>query len=167
MAALNLNPIDQIVPWVTLSVIAIIVLTLVVLRRVFLLPYIRVMEQREQDLESAESVLEEAQRVLDEARPEAERVVAEAREKADEMMRAAREEIDTQRRAAIDAAMDDAAAMLQEGRAGIAESRESELAELRTQAIECVALACERLLGSSDDGAAEAAVDRLFARRVH
>jgi F0F1-type ATP synthase membrane subunit b/b' len=163
----GLNPIDQIQIPVILTVIAIVIATFVMLRRVFFLPYVRVMEERETRLEAAESVIAESEAVIAAAEPEAQRVVAEAREKADELLRRTREEDDAYHKRVIEAAMRESSESLEEGRAEVAAAREAEVASLREQAIECVALACDKVLGSFEPDAVSAAVDKLLARRVY
>jgi len=163
----GLNPVDQIVWWVILAVMGVFAVTLVVLRRVFFLPYIEVMEQRETELEAAEAVLAEAERIVADAEPEAQRIRAEARDKADELLRRTRDEDDAYRQQTIEAAMQESSATLEKGRARIASARETEVAQLRVQAVECVTLACDKLLGTADTDSVAAAVDKLLARRVH
>jgi F0F1-type ATP synthase membrane subunit b/b' len=163
----SLNPIDQLVWWVILAIVGIFGATLLGLRKVFFLPYIEVMERREVELEAAESVIAEAERVVAEAEPEAERIVAEARGKADELIRRTREEDDVYRQKTIETAMQESSAALEQGRAQIASARETEVTQLRLQAVECVTLACDKLLGSTDPDTVTAAVDKLLARRVH
>jgi F-type H+-transporting ATPase subunit b len=163
----SLNPIDQIQIPVILAVMAIILLTYFLLRRVFFAPYVAVMEEREVRLEAGESTIAEAERIVAEAEPEAQGIVAAAREKADEVLREARDEVETYRKQEIEAALQESAKTLESGRAEIAAAREAEVASLREQAIECVTLACDKLLGSAEPAAVEAAVDKLLARRVY
>lgn len=163
----SLNPLDQIQLSVILAVMGIVAVTYFLLRRVFFAPYVAVMEEREVRLEAAESIIAEAERVVVEAESEAQRLVAEAREKADELLRNSRDEVETYRKQVIGAALQESAEMLESGRAEIASGRETEVVSLRGQAIECVTLACDKLLGSSESDAVEAAIDKLLARRVH
>jgi F-type H+-transporting ATPase subunit b len=163
----SLNPLDQIQFPVILAVIGTVVVTYFLLRRVFFAPYVAVMEEREVRLEAAESTIAEAERIVGEAEPEAQRIVGEAREKSDELLRRTREEDESYHRQVVDAAMQESSQALERGRADVASAREAEVASLRAQAIECVTLACDKLLGSSDPDAVESAVDKLLARRVH
>ena len=78
----------------------------------------------------------------------------------------ARERADEYRRERIDTATREAAARLEAGRAEIAAARAAQTERLREQVVDCVGLACERLLGEPDPDAIDAAVDRLMARRV-
>jgi F-type H+-transporting ATPase subunit b len=164
---ISLNPLDQIQLPVILAIAAIVVTTYFVLRRVFFAPYVRIMEERETGLEAAESTIAEAEAVITAAEPEAQRLVAEAREKADELLRRTREEDDAYRRQTVETAMQESSISLERGRADIAAARETEVETLRDQAIECVTIACDKLLRSSETDAIAAAVDKLLARRVY
>ncbi|HEY5549002.1 MAG TPA: ATP synthase F0 subunit B [Coriobacteriia bacterium] len=163
----SLNPIDQIQIPVILAVIVIVAATYFLLRRVFFAPYVAVMEEREVRLEKGESTISEAERILAEAEPEAQGIVAAAREKADELLRRTRDEVETYRKQEIEAALQESARTLESGRAEIVSAREAEVASLREQAIECVTLACDKLIGSAEPASVEAAVDKLLARRVY
>ena len=163
----GLNPLDQIQPWVIVAIIVIYALTLLALRRVFFLPLIEVMERRELELEAAEATIAEAERVIAETEPEALRIVAEAHEKADGLRQRSREKAETYRRETVDAAMHASAAALEKGRASIAAERKAEVAQMRDQAVECVTLACDKLVGAADPRTVTASVDKLLARKVH
>lgn len=164
---MELNPFNQIDPFVIVSVIVIFTLTGFALRRWFFLPYIEVMEERAQKLAAADAVVAEAERIVAEAEPAAAETVSKAREKADLLLREAREGTETYRRETVDAAMAEVATLLEEGRARIAEARDNELASLRAEAVECVDLACSKLMGPVEPEAIGVAVDKLLARRVH
>lgn len=164
---MDLNPLKQIDPFVIVSIIVIFTLTGIALRKWFFLPYIAVMEERAIKLEAADAVVAEADRIVAEAEPAAAERVAKAREKADLLLREARESTDTYRRETVDSAMAEVATLLEQGRARIAEARENELSSLRAEAVECVDLACSKLIGGVEPDAVGAAVDKLLARRMH
>ena len=163
----SLNPIDQIQLPVIFAVMGLVAVTFFALRRVFFKPFIAVMEDREVRLEVAESTLAESERTLAEAEPEAQGIIAAAREKADGLLCTARDDVESYRRETIEAALQKAAGTLERGRAEIGSARETEVASLREKAIECVTLACDKLMGSADPAAVAGAVDKLLARRVH
>jgi F0F1-type ATP synthase membrane subunit b/b' len=162
----GLNPLDQIQPWVILSVIGIFCITLFVLRRVFFLPYIEVMELRESERVAADREIAEANGVVGDARAEAERIRSQARERAEEMARASGAEDEAYRRRVLETAMHESSATLERGRVRIASERDAEVERLREEAVECVTLACDRLLGAADPAAVSGAVDKLLARRL-
>jgi len=163
----DLNPLNQLNPYVIVSVMIVFSVTGVLLRKLFFLPYIEVMERRAQRLEAADAMFEEAERIVVEAEAEAAEGTTRAREKVDLLLRETREKTETYRRETVDAAMAEVATLLEQGRSRIAEARENEMTSLRTQAVECVNLACSKLMGSSDEESTTAAVDKLLARRVH
>jgi F-type H+-transporting ATPase subunit b len=164
---MELNPLKQIDPLVIVTVMIAFSITAVLLRKWFFLPYIGVMEERDMRLEEAQAALDEAERIVLEAEPTAAADVERAREEADLLMRQSREQNDLYRRETVDAAMAEVSTLLEKGRKRISQARESELASLRAQAVECVNLACVKLMGSADEESTATAVDKLLARRVH
>jgi len=164
---LNLNPLSQIDPIVIIAVAVIFIATYVALRKVFVLPYLAVMEQRERLLGEADEQIRQAEELLRAADLDAETALTQAAQSAEELRAQARERADEYRRAKVDEATRAASERLERGRAEIAAARDTELAQLRGQAIECVGIACTQLVGAPDREAIEAAVDRLMARRVH
>lgn len=163
---MDLNPLNQIDPVIIGAVIAIVALTYQVLKRVYFMPYIRVMEAREQRLEMAEEQDAQADAILTQAEEQAATVVESARERADRIVREARERAERDRRFAVEKAGEEVGRRLEEGRARIAQARDNELAHLRTEALECVGIACEKLIGDTDVAAVETAVDKLLARHA-
>jgi F0F1-type ATP synthase membrane subunit b/b' len=125
-----------------------------------------VMEERETNLAEARSQSSEASRITEEARQSAELAVVRARERADRLLRDAHEQADQMRRAALEQAGDEVGQLLEQGRARIAAARENEIAALRGEALECVGLACQKLVGEAESGLVESAVDKLLERRL-
>ena len=165
-AQLNLNPLTQIDPIVIVATIVIFVATYFALRRVFIAPYLAVMEQRERLFESADEMLDHADEAERQAAENAEAAVAAAAAAAEELRKDSEESAAQYRRERVNAATLEASKLLETGRAQIASTRAGQSETLRTQAHECVGLACDRLLGEHDDDAIEAAVDRLMARET-
>lgn len=165
-AQMNLNPIDQISPTVIVAIVLIIVATYFALRRVYVLPYLGVLEERERLFEAADAMNAEATQRVAAAGVDAERVVAEAVAEAEAMRAEARERAETDRRIRIAEATNAAAVQLDEGRARIASARAAELDRLRTEADECVHLACGQLVGSVDDELVATTIERLIARQA-
>lgn len=163
---MDLNPLNQLDPVVIFGVIGIFVVTFVALRRVYVAPYVAVMQEREALFDEADARAAEAAKVRSEAAAEAASVRDSAREEAERLVAEATERAERYRQERARAGADAAAARLEEGRAQIARAREIELERLRAQATECVGLACERLLGTSERADIEAAVDRLLDRRL-
>jgi len=164
---LNLNPIDQLDPVVIVFTAIAFVATLFALRKVFVLPYLAVIDTRERMFAEADRRAAETQGALDAARDESAAAVAAATAEAEQMLSDARERADAYRRERLETATRAASQRLERGRAVIAEARANELAQVRQQAVDCVGIACTHLLGEADPKVVEAAVDRLMARRMH
>jgi F0F1-type ATP synthase membrane subunit b/b' len=161
---MSLDPLSQLDWRVMLSVAVIVGLTLVALQRVFVGPYLKVMEGRLGLFETAERSDADSERVRVEAEAEAEGILSEARLVADQTMADSRVSAETYRSEHLDKANSSAARKLERGRAKIREEHDSELDLLRTHAIECVSAACARLAAPVDGRAAAAAVDDAIAR---
>ncbi|TLM78535.1 MAG: hypothetical protein FDZ70_04005 [Actinobacteria bacterium] len=163
---MELNPLGQIQPVVIIAVAIIFAATFVLLRRVFVLPYVAVMTERDRLIEESEARDAEAARIVAAADADAAALVETARVEADGALREARARADDYRRERLHAATDAASERLQAGRELIGRAREREEEVVRRQAIECVELACERLFKVTDREIAEAAVDKLLSRRA-
>jgi F0F1-type ATP synthase membrane subunit b/b' len=163
-AELNLNPLTQIDPIVIVAIIVIFVATYFALRRVFVMPYLAVMEERERLFESGDEMLDRADIVEEEAVQNAEATIAQAAAAADELRARSQESAEQYRRERVESATQEASLLLESGRAQIVAARAEQSEKLRTQVLECVGLACDRLLGERDPETVEAAVDRLMSR---
>ena len=163
-AHMNLNPMTQIDPVVIVAMVLIVSVTFVLLRRFFVLPYLRVLEERERLFETSDDRLDEADSCVQAAEVAAEEAVAMAATEAEKIRADAQEAADAYRTKCLGAATAEATRTLEDGREAIAADRTEELGRLRDQTCECVRLACERLLGRADDDAVAAAVDRALAR---
>jgi F0F1-type ATP synthase membrane subunit b/b' len=163
---LNLNPMGMIEPVVIVAVILIIIATYFALRRFFVMPYLHMLETREQLIETANGQRLEAETCTREAADAAEKAVAGAAAEAEQIRSEARERAEDARRVHLEAASSAASALLEEGRARIAADRERERERMRAEAIECVGLACRQLIGDVDADAVATTVDRLLARQA-
>lgn len=164
---MELNPLKQIDPVVIVAVMIVFALTYVVLRRVFFGPYIQVMEERSRRLESGREQAEDARVLIETAEAEAAQLMDRVREKADRAVREARQSAEGAGRRTVEATLEEVGVLLEQGRARIAQARENELSVMRQEALDCVGLACSRLVGTSDLSSIEMAVDKLIARRAH
>jgi F-type H+-transporting ATPase subunit b len=162
----SLNPIDQINGMVIVFTILVAVATMLAFRKVFVLPFVAVMEDRERDLEAAEEILSEAERLTEGVGPLAEGILTEARSESEAIMQKAREDAESYRKERLNQANERAAKVLEDGRRQIAAERDTEMQAIRERAVECVTTACEKLLGAPDKQTAETAVDRLLAKRM-
>ena len=164
---MDLNPLNQINPTVIVAEMAIFTGMYVGLRRWFVLPYLKVIEERQARIEEGDARVAEAERLLADSAAEAETLLSQAHEKADRIVRESHEEADAERRRIVQAALDEVSAYLEEGRAEVARARQTEISGQRDEAVECVTVACGKLMGRADGELAAEAVDRLLARRAH
>jgi F-type H+-transporting ATPase subunit b len=165
-AQMNLNPTAQFNPVIIVATIIIFVVTFVLLRRWFVLPYVRVLEERERLFEAGDTQLAEAGERTRTATQHAEQIVADAVAQAAQVRDDARAAADKYRHERIGDETARAASSLEQGRAEIARERAAEVERVRTQAHECVRLACERLQCSASDEAVTSAVTRALARHT-
>jgi len=165
-AEMSLNPITQFDPTVIVAVMLIVTVMYVALRRVFVLPYLRVMDEREDVFEAADAKHAQADEARRAADLEAEAALSRAAQTAEETRAQAKERAETYRRQRIEEATRLASEHLEEGRAQIAADRELEVERLRDHAIDCVGLACEQLLGKAEPDLVGAAVERAMTRRI-
>ena len=165
-AELNLNPISQIDPIVIVVVALIVVVTYLLLRRVYVLPYLEVMETREEHFSIARQQLDQAAEIGRTSDLEAEAILAEAAASSEEIRNAASARADAYRKERLVEASLRASESLESGRAELSAVRERELASVRDQAVECVAAACDQLLGDTDAEAVESAVVRLMESKA-
>jgi len=165
-AELNLNPLSQIDPIVIVAIIVIMTVTYFLLRRFFVAPYLLVMEQRDELFDTADGQIADSAETDRQSDFDAERTLADAAQAAEQIRVEAKEKAEAYRRDCLSTARESASATLESGRAEIAAQRGSAMTQLRAEAVECVGLACTQLLGVADREAAEAAVDRLMARRI-
>jgi F0F1-type ATP synthase membrane subunit b/b' len=164
---MELNPLKQLNPAVVAATIATFTITYVVMRKVFYLPTIEVMERRNARRLEADEKYAEAQSVLSEAEGEATRIREEADAQVRDAVEQSRSRLDGDRETGLAAARAAAEALLEEGRATIHEEAELERASLRTEVVECVSLSCEKLFGRVDRAVVESNVDRVIAKTVH
>jgi F0F1-type ATP synthase membrane subunit b/b' len=150
---------------VTMAVVAVVFLaTYFGLRRFFVLPVLAVMRERGGMVEAARADQDEAARLLESANSDAEAMLAESRATADTMLGEAKEESLEAKREQIAGATRQASERLEAGRADIAKARKRAMAMMRSQAIECVGIACGQLQVESEDSSITEAVDKLLTR---
>jgi F0F1-type ATP synthase membrane subunit b/b' len=157
---MELNPLKQLNPAVVAATIATFTVTYVVMRKVFYLPTIEVMERRNVRRLEAQSALAEAEGEATRIREEADAQVREAVEQS-------RSKVESERESRLAAARAAAEILLEQGRAAMSEEAELERASLRSEVVECVSLSCEKLFGRVDRAVVESNVDRVIAKTVH
>jgi len=165
-AELNLNPLSQIDPVVMVAVAFIVIVTYVLLRRVFVLPYMHAMEAREDLFETARSQFREVDRLTVESQAACETAIAQATAQAEDLRAEAQERAAAYRSERVAEASRQASEMLETGRAKIEAERAEQMSGVRSQAVECVTAACTQLVGSVSADTVENAVDRLLERKT-
>ena len=158
------NPLGQLDWRVMLSVATIVVLTFVILRRVFVGPYLKVMEARQQFLDESEASDRQSARILAEARAEADSILGEAHRRAEHALAEERAQTETYRSEHIEKANIAAARKLERGRRKIRAESDAELDLLRQRAVDCVGAACQRLAVPVNERITATAVDDAMAR---
>jgi F0F1-type ATP synthase membrane subunit b/b' len=164
---MELNPLKQLNPAVVAATIATFTVTYVVMRKVFYLPTIEVMERRNVRRLEADEKYAEAQSALAEAEGEATRIREEADAQVREAVEQSRSKVESERESRLAAARAAAEILLEQGRAAMSEEAELERASLRSEVVECVSLSCEKLFGRVDRAVVESNVDRVIAKTVH
>ncbi len=165
-AELNLNPLSQIDPVVIVVVAVIMIALYVLLRRFYVLPYLEVMEEREELFTVARGRTAEAEQIRRESDLEAEAVLTAAAASAEELRSAAQARADAYRKERMAQASLEASESLDTGRAELRELHDRERASVRVQAVECVTVACQQLLGSADSEAIESTVVRVMEHKA-
>lgn len=161
---MELNPLAQIDPITVGTTVVVFGATYWLMRKVYFDKTIAVMEARELRCRTAEESCNKAQALIREAEERAQEIEAATREEADALVTHAREEAEEQKTSLIAEARQHAEARLREGRTEVLAARELEIASLRTEAIECVGLACEKLAGTADPDVINGVVDRFVTK---
>jgi len=162
----ELNPLTQIdLITVTLTILVFIA-TYWLMRKVFFDKTIAVMEAREVRCRDAEEACHQAQTIIAQAERRAEEIAAATHEEAEALITSAREEAEEEKVSLLAHARQQAEARLQEGRTEVLAAREREITSLRTEAVECVGLACEKLAGHADPDVIDSVVDRFVTKTL-
>jgi F-type H+-transporting ATPase subunit b len=164
---MELNPIKQLNPATIGATVAVFTVTYIVMRKVFFKPVIEVMERRHARTLAAEDKYSEADGIVRSAEEECERIREVANEGVSALVEKSRARIDEVRETRLATARAEAETMLEEGRAAIREEADLERARLRSEAVECVSLSCEKLFGRADCAVVESNVDRVIAKAIH
>ena len=159
-----LDPIGQLNLYVILATMVITTLLYFALRRWLFTPYIAVLDERQTRLDAGRERLAQAEEIRQQAVWDVASIQADARAKAEVVEHEALEASEAYRKRTMDEAIRDVDGLLAQGRAEIAEARGHETERVRSEAITCVTVACNRLLGQGDPLIVESAVDRAIDR---
>lgn len=163
---MELNPLNQIDLITVALTILVFIATYWLMRKVFFDKTIAVMEAREVRCRDAQEACNQAQTIIAQAEHRAEEIEAATREEADALVARTREEAEKEKVSLLAQARQQAEARLQEGRTEVLAAREREITSLRTEAIECVGLACEKLAGHADTDVIDSVVDRFVNKTL-
>jgi F-type H+-transporting ATPase subunit b len=163
---MDLNPLNQLNIFIIAATVVVFVATYLMLRRFFADKVVRVMEQRRVRCEVAEKLCQEAQASIAEAEQAAAELGTTTGEEAEGIVQVAREKAQVEKGQALTEARKRTEELLREGRAEIEREKQAEIARVRTEAIECVGLACEKIVGEVEGDVVTATVDRALARTI-
>jgi F-type H+-transporting ATPase subunit b len=159
---MTLNPLEQLNLITMAATAAIFLVTLFLLRRVFFLPLLKVMEKRERKLELARLKYKEASALLQKAREEAKRILAEATEETRHLTGSAEEEvmkIQKERRARADG---EAEKISVAGREEVSRLKEREQAKMKAHLLTCSRQTLVKLIGEVDEDTLRFVVSRVL-----
>ncbi len=162
---MNLNPLEQLNLITMAAMAAIFLMTFFVLRKLFFIPLIDVMEKRAGKIERAHTRYEEAGALLEKAREEAGEIAAEAASTAERLAEEVKGEIAKVRdskRAQADAEAD---AILARGREEVVHLKEAEQARLKEQLLACSRQTLVKIIHEVDEDALRLVVSRVLTVR--
>ena len=148
---MTLDPLAQINLVAIVAMVVIFLVTWTLLRRIFFLPLIQVMERRAARIETARTRKAEAEAQLSKARAEAERMVA-----------AAADEATALRSGALARAGAEAEAILTQGNAEILALKQAQETRLAEELRACVTQTLARMIASVDETAVRYLVNRVL-----
>ena len=161
-----LDPLSQIHPVTMAAIIVIFLVTLFLLRRIFFLPLLAVMQQRTARIEAARAGKAEAERLLERARAEAEQALAAAREEATRLAARVEAEAAALRVERLARAAAEAEAILAAGREEVQALGRAEEARLAEELHACAVQALTRMIGTVDDAALRLVLKRVLAKKA-
>lgn len=160
-----LNPLAQINLITIIALVAIFVATYFILRKIFFVPIIEVMEKRTKKIEMARARYTEAWGLENAVQREAERILTEAKEEAERITEEAKEEIVRIREAKIAQANPEADRILAKGQEEIQHLKESEQAKLKEDLFSCVNQILKKLVGYVDEKTLHSMAAKVLASR--
>ncbi len=162
---MNLNPLEQ-VNLITMTVIAVIFLvTFFILKKVFFMPLIDILEKRTRKLESSRLRYQEADKLIEQAQKEAARIATEAGETAERFSEDIRKElarIGDSKRALANA---EAEKILAAGREEVARLKETEQTRLKDHLLACSRQTLVKMIPTVDEEALRLVVNRVLMAR--
>jgi F0F1-type ATP synthase membrane subunit b/b' len=160
-----LNPLAQIHLVTILAVILITLVTMLLLRRIFFLPLIEVMERRAAKIEAARARKAAGEAALRGAEAEAEQLLAAAAVQAAGLAAGVQEEVAGLRTERLARAGAEAEAILARGREELVALGKAEENRLHTELCACVTRTLATMIGPVDDSAVRFMVHRVLAAK--
>jgi F0F1-type ATP synthase membrane subunit b/b' len=162
---MSLDPLAQVHLVTIMAVVVITVGTLLLLRRVFFLPVLEVMERRAAKLEAVRVQKAAGELALRAAEAEAERELAAATDEAARLATKVEEEIDRLRAERLGRAGVEAEAILARGREELVALRQAEESRLQTELCDCVSRTLVSMTGQVDQSAVRFMVHRVLGAK--
>lgn len=162
---MELNPLTQI-NLITISAIIVIFLTThFILRKIFFLPVIEVMEKRTARIEAAKAKRSETESLLEAAQLKSEAILTEAQEEAERIAEEAKGEMVKAREARIAQANAEADEILTKGRDEGQKLRQIEQAKLKEDLCVCVNLTLNKMIGKVDEKTVRYVANKALASK--
>ena len=162
---MDLNPLEQLNLITMAAIAAIFLVTLFILRKVFFIPLIDVMEKRADKLERSRSRYEEASTLIEKAQEGAKRIAAEAAETAEHLSDEVKAELARIRESKRAEASVEAESILARGRNEVALHKESEQARLKEHLLTCSKQTLFKMIPEVDEERLQFIVNRVLAAR--
>lgn len=163
---MDLNPLNQLNVFIIVATMIVFAVTYFALRRLFADKVVRVMEERRVRCEIAEQMCQDAQATIAQAEEGAQALSNKTAEEAETLIQVAREKAQAEKAHALSEARKRTEVQLREGRSAIEKDKQTEIARVRTEAVECVNLACEKIVGDVEGDVVNTTVDRVLARTI-
>lgn len=160
-----LDPLAQINPVTMVAIIVIFLATFVLLRRIYFLPLIEVMERRAARIAQARARKAEADARLHDGQLEAERIRAAAVADAARLVEQVAAQSAEIRNGRMARATAEAEAILASGRDEVRALRQTESAKLEDELRACVTTMLTHIVGTVDDAAVRLTVKRALATK--
>ena len=162
---MDLNPLEQLNLITMAAIAAIFLVTLFILRKVFFIPLIDVMEKRAGKLERSRARYEEAGTLIEKAQEEARKIAAEAAETAERLSDEVKAELARIRESKRAEASVEAESILARGRKEVALHKESEQARLKEHLLTCSKQTLVKIIPEVDEERLLFIVNRVLAAR--
>ena len=162
---MSLNPLEQINLITMVAVAVIFLATSLLLRKVFFLPLIDVMEKRARKLERASAIYADADALVERSKDEAARMVAESTEEADRLSQEVKDELVRIREVSIAEANAEAQSILARGRNEAARIKAAEQDKSKEQLLACCRQTLAKMIGLVDEDTLRLVVSRVLSAR--